>query len=105
MTGFIVVFITCAKRTEAEKIAGALVSSRLAACVSIIPGVESIFRWEGKIDNAKEALLVVKTRQGLFSKLVKKVKSMHSYEVPEIIALPVVCGEPSYLKWINQSLQ
>jgi periplasmic divalent cation tolerance protein len=102
---FIVVFITCAKRTEAKKIADALVSSRLAACVNIIPSVESIFRWEGKIDNAKEVLLVVKTRQGLFSKLVKKVKSMHSYEVPEIIALPIVCGEPSYLKWINRSLQ
>ena len=105
MTEFIVVLITCAKIQEAKKIANVLVDSRLAACVNIIPGIHSIFRWEGKIDKAKEVLLIVKTKKSVFSKLVKKAKSIHSYDVPEIIALPIVSGEPSYLDWLNQSVQ
>jgi len=99
----LVIFVTAANKKEAEKIASALIKEKLAACVNIIENVNSLFWWQGKVDNAKEALLVIKSRNTLMSKLIKKVKSLHSYEVPEIIALPIVSGDKKYLKWINES--
>ncbi|MBI3990568.1 MAG: divalent-cation tolerance protein CutA [Candidatus Omnitrophica bacterium] len=104
MAKFIIVFITAGNIQEARKIAGELIISHLAACVNIIPKVESIFWWEGKVDKSDEVLLIVKTRKALFNKLAMKVKSLHSYEVPEIIAAPVVCGDSSYLSWLSDSL-
>ena len=98
-----VVFITASSKEEAEKISRGLLEARLAACVNIIGGVHSYFWWEGKIDKADEALLIVKTKKTHLAKLIKKVKMLHSYEVPEIIALPIVAGNKKYLDWIGSS--
>jgi len=100
----IIILITAASKKEADKIAKALIKNRLAACVNIVAGALSLFWWKGKVDRAREALLVVKTRKEKFSKIVKLVKSLHSYEVPEIIAIPIVSGFKAYLKWIDESL-
>jgi len=99
----LVIFVTAANKKEAEKIATALIKEKLAACVNIIESVHSLFWWQGKVDSAKEALLIIKSRKALMNKLIKKIKSSHSYEVPEIIALPIVYGDKKYLKWINES--
>ena len=99
----IVIFVTIANKKEAEKIASVLVKEKLAACVNIMENVHSLFWWQGRVDMASEALLIVKTRKALLSKLIKKVKSLHSYEVPEIIALPIIGGNKEYLRWINES--
>ncbi len=101
----IVVLVTAGSKEEARKIASGLLEEKLAACVNIIEGVESRFWWQGKIDSAKEALLVIKTKKELFNKLAKKVKSLHSYSVPEIISLPIIAGNKEYLNWINDSTE
>jgi periplasmic divalent cation tolerance protein len=101
-SGYIVIFITTSSYDEARKIAAELVAQRKAACVNIVPRVNSIFRWKGKIENAEESLLVVKTRARLFPEVVSVVKGIHSYEVPEIIALPIVEGNPDYLAWLKE---
>ncbi len=98
---YIVVLVTASSKEEANKIAQGLLEEKLAACVNILEGLESRFWWQGKIDSATEALLVIKTRKALFNKLAKKVKSLHSYTVPEIIALPIISGNKAYLDWIN----
>ncbi|MGB2856426.1 MAG: divalent-cation tolerance protein CutA, partial [Dehalococcoidia bacterium] len=79
-----------------------LIGQRKAACVNIIPQINSLFRWEGKIEDDRESLLLVKTRAELFPEVVDAVKSVHSYDVPEIIALPIVEGSQDYLKWIGE---
>ncbi len=98
-----IIFITASKPEEAEKIAKGLLESKLAACVNIVPRVKSYFWWEGKIDRADELLLIVKTRKSLVNKLIKKVKSLHSYTVPEVVAFPIINGNKDYLKWIDDS--
>jgi periplasmic divalent cation tolerance protein len=98
----IVILVTAANKKEAGKIASALIKEKLAACVNIVENVHSLFRWQGKVDNAKEALLIIKSRKALENKLMKKVKSLHSYAVPEIIALPIISGDKEYLKWIDE---
>jgi len=103
MTGHIVVLITVPSSEEGEKIAKALVEKRLVACVNIVPGLSSIYHWQGKICDEKELLLVAKTRDSLFERLKHEVKSIHSYKVPEIIALPIVKGSKEYLDWIDES--
>lgn len=100
---YIVVFVTASSTQEAEKIASGLLKEKLTACVNIIEKAHSHFWWQGKIDRAQEALLIIKTRKPLFNKLLKKVKSLHSYAVPEIIALPVIAGNRQYLDWIDDS--
>ena len=97
----IVVLVTASSREEADKIAQGLLEEKLAACVNIVEGLESRFWWQGKIDSAKELLLIIKTRKTLFNKLAKKVRSLHSYTVPEIIAIPIISGSKAYLDWIN----
>ncbi len=99
---YIVVFITTSSYEEARKIADTLVNRKKAACVNIVPGVNSLFRWKGKIGEAEESLMVVKTRAELFPDVVSLVKSIHSYEVPEVIALPIVEGNPNYLEWVKK---
>ena len=97
----IVVLVTASSKEEADKIAQGLLEEKLAACVNIVEGMESRFWWQGKIDSAKEFLLIIKTRKTLFNKLAKKVQSLHSYTVPEIIAIPIISGSKAYLDWIN----
>jgi len=101
----IVVLITVANKKEAKKIASVLLKNRLAPCVNIIDKIDSLFWWEGRINSAKEVLLIVKSRKDKFSKLVKLVKANHSYQVPEIICLPVTAGLASYLRWWDDYLR
>jgi periplasmic divalent cation tolerance protein len=100
MPEFIVIFVTCGSEEEALKIAHSLVEERLAACVNLVSPVRSIYRWEGKIWDEKEWILFIKTQKERFEKLERKVKSLHSYSVPEIIGLPIVEGSSSYLQWL-----
>ena len=100
----IVIFITAKDKDEAEKIAAHLVGEKLAACVNIVPGVSSVFWWEKKIDQAQEVLLIAKSKKILFKKIITAVKKVHSYSVPEIIALPIIDGNKDYLKWISDSV-
>lgn len=102
MTEYIMVLITASKEDEAARIARDIVSSRLAACVNIVKGIRSIYRWQGKIEDEGEVLMIVKTRRDLFGELKKRVKELHSYSVPEIIALPIVEGSEEYLKWLQE---
>ncbi len=98
----IVVFITASNEDEASKIARALVEGRLAGCVNIIRNIRSIYSWQGKIEDESEVLMVVKTQQSLFGSLSEKVKELHTYTVPEIIAMPIVEGSEDYLKWLKE---
>ena len=98
---YLVVFIT-ASNEEAERIAHILVRERKAACVNIVPGLHSKFWWQGEIDSAHEALLIVKTKASLLEGLIGLVKENHSYQVPEVIALPILGGNEDYLKWIDE---
>jgi periplasmic divalent cation tolerance protein len=99
----VVVYITAPSEEEAAKIAKALVKERLAACVNIIKDIRSIYSWQGKIEDERELLMIVKTRTELFSSLKTRVKELHSYAVPEIIVLPVVDGSEEYLKWLRET--
>ncbi len=98
----IVIFVTCGSEEEALKIAHALVEERLAACINIVSPVRSIYRWEGKIWDEKEWILIIKTQRQRFEELERKVKSFHSYSVPEIIGLPIVEGSSAYLQWLEE---
>ena len=100
-TDSIIVLITAGSEEEAHKIGESLIEGKKAACVNILPGVDSLFWWEGKIDSARENLLLVKTKVSLFPEIVELVKRTHSYEVPEIIALPIIAGSEDYLKWLD----
>jgi periplasmic divalent cation tolerance protein len=99
----IIVLITAASGEEAAAVAAALVDEHLAACVNIVPEVRSLFFWEGKTQDSRETLLICKSRQPLLDKLVKRVKALHSYAVPEIIALPIIGGDRDYLEWVRES--
>ena len=99
----IIVLVTCGSEEEALKIANALVESRLAACVNLVAPIRSIYRWEERIWDEKEWLLIIKTQRDMFEDLEKKVKSLHSYSVPEIVSLPIVEGSSSYLNWITEN--
>lgn len=105
MTDKIVVLVTCGSTAEACRIARKLVEGRLAACGNILEApVQSIYRWKSKVETAKEYLLIIKTSRRHFAALEKAVKRFHSYDVPEIIALPIVAGSPVYLKWISKCI-
>jgi periplasmic divalent cation tolerance protein len=99
----IVILITVASREEAERIARRLVEDRLAACVNIVPQVRSLFIWQGKFSQEDEILLVVKSRRARFRELATTVKQLHSYSIPEIIALPILVGSSDYLRWVAES--
>ena len=98
----VVILITTANEEEAQSIGERLLNQRQAACVNIVPGVNSIFWWQDKLDSARESLLIVKTRASLLDEIIRLVKEIHSYEVPEIIALPIVGGNQDYLEWIDK---
>jgi periplasmic divalent cation tolerance protein len=101
----VIVLITAGTEEEAHQIAELLVNEKKAACVNVVPGVDSLFCWKGKIESARENLLLVKTRASLLPEIIRLVKQVHSYEVPEIIALPVVGGSEEYLKWLDSACQ
>jgi periplasmic divalent cation tolerance protein len=105
MTDKIVVLSTCATQEEAEKLARILLDERLAACVNVIPRVRSYYRWQGAIESADECLLVVKSSRELFSSLRAVLEKEHSYQVPELLALPIVEGAPNYLNWLLANLR
>ncbi|MDA8433791.1 MAG: divalent-cation tolerance protein CutA [Nitrospiraceae bacterium] len=102
MTEYIVVLITAQKEDEAVEIAREIVEGRLAACVNIVRGVRSLYRWQGKTEDEEEVMMVAKTRRALFADLTKRVKELHRYSVPEIIALPIVEGSEDYLEWLGE---
>jgi periplasmic divalent cation tolerance protein len=99
----VVVMITAGSQAEAERVGEALLQSRLAACVNLLPGVNSFFWWEGKIDRAAEVLILVKTKRELMPDLLEQVRAVHSYEVFEAVALPILAGSPEYLRWLEES--
>ena len=98
---FIVIYCTVPNKKEGKEIAIKLVEKKLVACVNIIDHVESVFSWDGELSEAKEAMLMIKTKKELFDKIQFIISDMHSYNVPEIIAIPIVAAEDTYLKWIE----
>jgi len=105
LSSFIVVIMTVANREEAINIVRQLLREKLIACANIVGSVNSLYWWKGKIEESREFLVLMKTRENLFEKLAQKVKELHSYEVPEVIALPLVKGLPAYLSWLNACLK
>ncbi len=100
MTGAVVVLSTAGSAEEAERIATALVAERLAACVNLVAPITSIYRWQGAIERGSEVLLVIKTRRAAATKLVARLRALHSYDVPEAIVLPITAGSRDYLRWL-----
>lgn len=105
MTDKVVVFVTCGSAAEAERIARALVEERLAACVNISSSIRSVYHWEGKLCDDLEVMLVIKTARPLFDRVRRMVEKLHSYEVPEVICLPVIDGAPNYLNWLSGAVE
>jgi periplasmic divalent cation tolerance protein len=106
LTDKFVVLVTCSTPAEAQRIARAVVNARLAACVNILPGaVQSIYRWKGKVESARERLLLIKTSRKRLAKLQAAVERLHSYDVPEFIAIPIAAGSAAYLSWVEESLR
>lgn len=105
MSGIVFVYVTTASGAEAKKIARRVVAERLAACANILTGMTSVYRWKGKMNSARECVLILKTRKGLYKKLERRVKELHSYDFPCIAALPVVAGLAPYLEWINNEIK
>lgn len=101
MTDKVVAYSTCSSAEEARRIALHLVERRLAACVNVVPGIHSIYRWKGAVEEASEWMLLIKTRRGLMQSLAAELRRVHSYEVPELIAVNVVDGLEPYLAWID----
>ena len=102
MSDSIVVFMTAASGEEATRLADMLVGAHLAACVQILPEMESVYRWQGKIERQAEVLLLAKTTKDKFPDLEREVRALHSYEMPEIVAVPIIAGSASYLDWLKQ---
>jgi periplasmic divalent cation tolerance protein len=100
----IFVFMTASNGEEATRLADLLIGAHLAACVQILPEMESVYRWEGRIERQSEVLLLAKTTAGKFADLEREVRALHSYETPEIVAVPIVAGSTPYLKWLTESL-
>ena len=97
----LVVFCTCEQKQQAAQIAEALVREGLAACVNVLPGIQSVYRWKGAMERAEEVLLLIKTTAERFAALRDRIQELHSYEVPEIIAVPIVSGSEKYLGWLE----
>jgi periplasmic divalent cation tolerance protein len=104
MTDKIVVFSTCATEEDAAKLARALVEARVAACVTLVPGARSVYRWQGAIESAEECLLIIKSSRQLFEALRTALEQAHAYDVPEVLAMPVVEGSANYMNWLEGQL-
>lgn len=105
MSDALLVLSTCGSEEEAARIARALVETRLAACVNIVPSIRSVYRWRDMIEDAAESLLIIKTNQSRFPALQAELARLHSYEVPEILAVPVAAGAEAYLGWLASALE
>ncbi len=103
MSAFLSIFITTASQEEASTIAHMLVEERLAACATILPHAQSVYRWHGKVEQAEECAIIAKTTAEKFDELQKRVKDIHSYECPCIVATPIVAGNDAYLKWVDEN--
>ena len=104
-TPYVMIFCTVPDESRAKKISQSLLEEKLAVCCTIIPDLNSIYHWENKIQNDKELLLIIKSRQELFPELEQRIKGLHPYSVPEIIAIPIVNGNPDYLKWMDENVK
>ena len=104
MTDARIALTTCPNRVDAEALAGALVEERLAACVNLVPGVHSVYRWEGKVETADEVLLVIKTTADRLGTLTLRITELHAYEVPEVLSFAVEDGASRYLEWLAASV-
>jgi periplasmic divalent cation tolerance protein len=104
MTEKIVILSTCGSEDDAVKVGRALVEARVAACVNIVPKIRSIYRWKGELQDDTEWLLVIKSSRSLFERLKTELRKVHSYEVPEVLAIPVVDGSQEYLDWMDREL-
>jgi len=98
----LVVLVTTRDKEEALRIAEVLVSEKLCACANIVDSVTSVFTWKGSLERASECLMIIKSQLDVFTEMMNRIKEIHSYDVPEIIALPILSGNPSYLKWIDE---
>jgi periplasmic divalent cation tolerance protein len=105
VTDFQIILCTCADRDQAEKIARQLIERQLAACVNILPGVHSIYRWQGNVESAEEVLLLIKTRAALSPEVQSTIATLHSYEIPEFLLLPISGGSEPYLAWLSANLR
>ena len=105
MSDYVAVLITAGSQAEADQIARTLVQESLAACVNVVPGLTSFYRWEGEVQQDEEWLLVAKSRHDTLDALTARVQAIHSYDVPEVIALPLAGGSEAYLSWIDQEVQ
>lgn len=105
MTNKVVVFVTAGSLDDAKKIARHLVENRLAACVNIVQHMESVYRWEGKIAEEREFLLIIKSTRELFPEIEAEISKVHSYQTPEIICLPITDGSRNYLQWVSDSVK
>lgn len=101
---FIIILITVGSIDEAQQISRALLEQKKVACVNIVPKISSLFWWQGKIDQENEVLLLAKTKKSKFPEIINLVKEVHSYDVPEVIALPIIAGNPDYLEWIEREI-
>lgn len=103
-TGFSTVLVTTPSLEEGQTIARAVLERRLAACANLVPGVQSLFWWDGKLEEAQETLMILKTRDEALPRLIEEIKGLHSYTVCEVISLPIIHGNPAYLDWIKQTV-
>ena len=104
MTDALIVFCTCSNHTEASQLAHSIVTDEVAACVNIVPAIESVYRWEGKIEMSQEILLIIKTTRERFPALRDSIVRLHSYDIPEVIAVPVEDGSEKYLAWLGATI-
>ena len=100
----VVVYVSAGSEEEADRIARFVVEKKLAACCTIIPGVRSVYRWEGIVEQAPEVLIMIKTSRSVFTALEAEIKRLHSYTIPEIIAVPIIVGHEPYLRWLEASI-
>jgi periplasmic divalent cation tolerance protein len=105
MTDKVIVITTAGSHTEARRIADVLLERRLAACINLVPGVESVYRWEGKVEESEEWLMLIKTTSAAFERVRDAIRELHSYKLPECACIPIDCGIPDYLKWIGDCVE